>query len=270
MRSIRLTMVAGVLVVAAPLVTDRLEDGERGGWPDGTVHRDPPARGQDRTGGQGSASPRRGPPGLRSRRSRAIGLPHAGRLENGVQLPAAGEAFVTWDPVLRRSPNRPWRRWGTDRLLRVVVRVLDSYRAAHPEASRVAVGDLSRPRGGNFGPRYGRPGHASHQNGLDVDIYYPRLDGRKRPPPSPELIDRRLAQELVDRFVRAGASKIFVGLGTGLSGPRHIVQALPLHDNHLHVRLPGGGPVLRIAPGAARRPLMSRRPDTARGVVLRP
>ncbi|MGH2996696.1 MAG: penicillin-insensitive murein endopeptidase, partial [Gaiellaceae bacterium] len=109
--------------------------------------------------------------------------------------------------------------------------------------------DLSRPRGGDFGIRYGRPGHVSHQHGLDVDLYYPRRDGRERAPASHRQIDRRLAQELVDRFVRAGASRVFVGPRTGLTGPRRIVQVLAHHDTHLHVRLPasspGTGPVAR-------------------------
>jgi murein endopeptidase len=170
-------------------------------------------------------------------RSRAIGSPAAGRLEQGVRLPARGTAFFTWDPVLRRSPNRPWRRWGTDRLVRRLLRVARDYRTAHPRAARMAIGDLSRPHGGDFGPRFGYIGHASHQNGLDVDVYYPRADGRERAPRGAAQIDRRLSQELVDRFLAAGALKIFVGPNTKLTGPPGIVIPLANHDNHLHVRI---------------------------------
>jgi hypothetical protein len=172
------------------------------------------------------------------RHSTAIGTHAAGRLVNGVRLPVEGPAFFTWDPVLRRSPNRPWRRWGTDRLVRVVLRVARAYRAAHPDLARLAVGDLSRPRGGDFGPRFGYLGHLSHQNGLDVDIYYPRKDGLERGPRRVAQIDRELSQELVDRFLAAGAQIIFIGPNTGLTGPPSQVQALVHHDNHLHVRLP--------------------------------
>jgi murein endopeptidase len=172
------------------------------------------------------------------RRSTALGTHAGGRLVNGVQLPADRESFFTWDPVLRRSPNRPWRRWGTDRLVRVVLRVARDFRDAHPEAPRMAVGDLSRPHGGDFGPRFGYIGHASHQNGLDVDVYYPRADGRERAPRYASQIDRGLSQELVNRFLALGAQVIFVGPNTGLSGPSGRVQALVNHDNHLHVRLP--------------------------------
>jgi murein endopeptidase len=177
-------------------------------------------------------------PPIRWRRSTALGTHAAGRLVNGVRLPAERSTFFTWDPVLRRSPNRPWRRWGTDRLVRLVLRVARDFRAAHPDAPRMAVGDLSRPRGGDFGPQFGYIGHASHQNGLDADIYYPRADGRERAPRYASQIDRELSQELVDRFLALGAQVIFVGPNTGLTGPSGRVQALVNHDNHLHVRLP--------------------------------
>ena len=54
----------------------------------------------------------------------------------------------------------------------------------------MAIGDLSRPHGGDFGPRFGYIGHASHQNGLDVDVYYPRADGRELAPRDAREIDR--------------------------------------------------------------------------------
>ncbi|HET8821264.1 MAG TPA: penicillin-insensitive murein endopeptidase [Thermoleophilaceae bacterium] len=172
------------------------------------------------------------------RESVAVGTPGAGRLERGVRLPASGPAFFTWDPVLRRTPNRGWRRWGTDRLVRVLLRIAREHRAAHPRAPRMAIGDLSRPRGGDFGPQFGYIGHATHQNGLDADVYYPRADGRELAPRDASEIDRRLSQELVDRFVAAGAELVFVGPSTGLHGPAGVVTPLVQHDNHLHVRLP--------------------------------
>jgi murein endopeptidase len=121
--------------------------------------------------------------------------------------------------------------------MRVVLEVAREHHAAHPRAPRMAVGDLSRPHGGDFGPQFGYIGHASHQNGLDVDVYYPRADGRELAPGDAGEIDRRLSQELVDRFLAAGAQVIFVGPNTGLRGPPERVQPLVHHDNHLHVRL---------------------------------
>lgn len=183
------------------------------------------------------AAPRQPGPEIAWRRSRAAGSHADGRLERGVLLPASGREWVSWDPILKRRPNREWRRWGTDRLVRTTTTVLREFGRAHPRAPRVAVGDLSRPRGGDFGPQFGSIGHSSHQNGLDVDVYYPRLDGRVRPPDGPGQVDLRLAQDLVDRFVRAGAAKVFVGPSLGLEGPAETVVPLVNHDNHLHARL---------------------------------
>ena len=171
--------------------------------------------------------------------ARAEGVPWSGRLLHGRMLPESGPGYITWDPILKRVPNRSWRRWGTDRLLRTVERLLAAYARRHPDAPPVLVGDLSRPRGGDFGPRFGGIGHASHQNGLDADVHYPRVDGRLRSPARPELVDRAAAQELVDAFVREGAERVFVGPSLDLRGPRDVVQPLVNHDNHLHVRLPG-------------------------------
>jgi murein endopeptidase len=173
------------------------------------------------------------------RRSRALGKPFGGRLVRGVRLPAEGPDFFTWDPVLRRSPNRSWRRWGTNRLLRVLLRVLRAHGEEFPDSPRVGVGDLSRPHGGGFGRRFGGLGHASHQNGLDADVYYPRLDGLEREPRRVRQIDPVLAQDLVDRFVCAGAQYVFVGPHTGLTGAPAVVRTLRHHDDHMHVRIFG-------------------------------
>jgi murein endopeptidase len=177
---------------------------------------------------------------VRWRESKAVGLPYAGRLERGVRLPAEADTYFTWDGVRKRVPNRPWRRWGTDRLIRTTLRVARRYKRENPGAPRLTIGDLSRPHGGDFGPQYGSIGHASHQNGLDMDVYYPRRDGRERPPSRPSQVDMRLSQKLVDMFVAAGAERVFVGPSLDLRGPRRIVTPLVHHDNHLHLRLPHG------------------------------
>lgn len=176
-------------------------------------------------------------PPIAWRESRAVGLPYAGRLSRGVQLPREGRDFWTYDWGTRLSPNRPWRRWGTDGLVRTLLDVIGEYRAANPGAPRVGIADLSRPRGGRFGSEFGGLGHASHQNGLDADILYPRIDRLERPPESPALVDPALSQELVDRFVGAGAAQVFTGRHLSLRGPRKVVVRLVHHDDHMHVRI---------------------------------
>jgi len=176
-------------------------------------------------------------PPIAWRHSRAVGKPYAGRLVGGVQLPAEGRDFWTFDWGTRLSPNRPWRRWGTDRLVATLLRVIGEYRAANPAAPRVGIADLSRPHGGRFGKEFGGLGHASHQNGLDVDVLYPRVDGLERRARSPVLVDARLAQELVDRFAAARAVYVFTGLNLPLHGPHKVVVRLAHHDDHMHVRI---------------------------------
>ena len=171
------------------------------------------------------------------RRSKAIGKPWRGRLVRGVKLPAYGADWFTYDWGTHGVPNRIWRRYGHDRLVRMLLRVVGEFRSAHPEAPRVGIADLSRPRGGSFGHRFGGLGHASHQNGLDVDVLYPRLDREETRAESVRQVDRGLAQDLVTRFVRAGAQRVFVGLNTRLRGRRRVVTKLANHDDHMHVRI---------------------------------
>jgi murein endopeptidase len=176
-------------------------------------------------------------PEIAWRESEPVGAPWAGRLRRGVQLPAEGPDWFTWDPVRKDSPSRGWRRWGTDVLVRRVLRVVAEYRAANPGAPRVGIGDLSRRHGGDFGPRFGGLGHMTHQNGLDADLYYPRRDGLERRPFRPGQVDRSLAQDLVDRFAAAGAEVVYVGPSLGLRRRARVVVPLVHHDDHLHVRI---------------------------------
>ena len=183
--------------------------------------------------------------------SQPIGSPSDGRLVGGVRFPAQGAHFFTWDFPRDTSPNRPWRRYGTDKLVRTLHRVIGAYALAHPFAARVGVADLSRPHGGPFGARYGGLGHASHQNGLDADVLYPRVDFCECAPYLPPDVDVAAAQDLVDRFVAAGAQYVFVGPHLPLHGPRGVVIPLVNHDNHMHVR------IYWRRRGAARRPPIS-------------
>jgi hypothetical protein len=166
----------------------------------------------------------------------SVGLPYDGHLIDGTQLPIYGESWVTWDPVTNSVPNEPHRLYGNEHTIRAIISVLDAYRVAHPDAPRVVVGDISLKGGGPMTDE-----HVSHQNGLDADIYYPRADGTLQAPTSPDQIDRALSQDLVDRFVAAGAQMIFVGFSTGLHGPSGVVIPYPNHDDHMHVRFPPPG-----------------------------
>jgi hypothetical protein len=65
----------------------------------------------------------------------------------------------------------------------------------------------------------------------------PRRDRRPLPPGKVADVDHALAQDLVSRFVGAGAQFAFVGTKVGLGGPPAVVQVIPHHNDHVHVRI---------------------------------
>ena len=170
------------------------------------------------------------PPRIAWRTASSEGLPYAGHLHDATQLPVEGPDWVTWNPNTDSRPNLPGRLYGHEHTIRTIIEVLAAYRAAHPNAPPVVVGDISFRDGGVMDQ------HVSHQNGLDVDLYYPRRDGWLQAPKFTTQIDRRLSQDLLDGFVAAGARMIFVGYATDLRGPRDVVIPYPNHENHMHVR----------------------------------
>jgi hypothetical protein len=174
-------------------------------------------------------------PEIEWRNATSVGLWFGGGLVDGTQLPVEGPDWVTWNPVTDSVPSSPRRLYGNERTIRTVLSVIEAYRAANPRAPRVVVGDISFEHGGPM------DAHVSHQSGLDVDIYYPRRDGALRAPRSAAAVDRRLSQDLLDRFLAAGAHMVFVGYHTGLQGPSKIVIPYPNHENHMHVRFPRRG-----------------------------
>ncbi len=170
-------------------------------------------------------------PELLWRDSISLGVPYHGRLIDGVQLPAQSPQWITWDPALDRVPDRGYRRYGSEKLVRLLVSVIAAYHADNPGAPRVVVGDLSRHGGGPLDE------HVSHQNGLDVDVYYPRVDRVEAAPTTLEQVDIELSRDLLRRFIAAKAEFVFVGPHLPLYGPAGVVEPLAGHDNHMHVRI---------------------------------
>jgi len=93
-----------------------------------------------------------------TQRSAALGGYARGCLAGAVQLPESGP---TWQ-AMRLSRNR---NWGHPALISFIERL--SRKAARQRGWKgLYVGDMSQPRGGPM-----LSGHASHQIGLDVDIW---------------------------------------------------------------------------------------------------
>jgi penicillin-insensitive murein endopeptidase len=99
-------------------------------------------------------------------KARAIGGYAKGCLAGGVALPTDGP---TWQ-AMRLSRNR---NWGHPDLVRLVERLATEARR-YDGWPGLLVGDLSQPRGGPM------PfGHASHQIGLDADIWLTPMPDRR-------------------------------------------------------------------------------------------
>lgn len=90
--------------------------------------------------------------------SAPYGFYSKGCLAGAQQLPETGP---TWQ-AMRLSRNR---NWGHPETLDVIQRIA-SAGAAHPASNGIYVGDISQPSGGPM-----LTGHASHQVGLDADIW---------------------------------------------------------------------------------------------------
>jgi penicillin-insensitive murein endopeptidase len=81
-----------------------------------------------------------------------------GCIAGAAQLPETGP---TWQ-AMRLSRNR---NWGHPETLRFIER-LSTFAARQPGWNGLYIGDISQPRGGPM-----LSGHASHQMGLDIDIW---------------------------------------------------------------------------------------------------
>ncbi len=89
----------------------------------------------------------------------AVGTYALGCLAGGVQLPQTGP---TWQ-VMRPSRNRAW---GTPQIIAFLERI-SAEAKAKAGWNGFLVGDMAQPRGGPM-----KTGHASHQIGLDADVWF--------------------------------------------------------------------------------------------------
>lgn len=108
--------------------------------------------------GGGLASATQPPSGLRApTASKSLGTPNAGKLQSGLYMRDDSAAFhFKWG-----SP--PQERYGTEELVGLVRRATGEVHR-QTGAGSLAIGDLSRQRGGRIGS------HSSHRSGRDADI----------------------------------------------------------------------------------------------------
>ncbi|MGE0339301.1 MAG: penicillin-insensitive murein endopeptidase [Xanthobacteraceae bacterium] len=183
-------------------------------------------------------------------KARSIGFYSKGCLAGGVALPVNGQ---TWQ-VMRLSRNR---NWGHPDL----IAFLERFATKVPKAAGwngILVGDLAQPRGGPM-----LTGHASHQVGLDADIWltpmpnrtlerqeretFPPLlmvrsdrrdiDPKTFTPGHVQVIRTAAEDPEVERiFVNAAIKKALCRAAPGAAWQRK-VRAYWGHDYHMHVRI---------------------------------
>ncbi len=195
-------------------------------------------------------TPAPGPP-------RSIGFYSAGCLQGAEPLPFDGPGFQ----VIRLSRDR---YWGQPVMLEYIEELADRMRAKGQ--ADLYIGDIGQPRGGPA-----PTGHASHQIGLDADIWFERRPGPFLSPTQRENPRLRSLVRADDRGIddtvfskqhvelletaaeMAHVDRIFVNrwikqrLCHTVTGDRRWLNKLVVwagHDEHFHVRLhcPPGNP----------------------------
>ncbi|MCA3560388.1 MAG: penicillin-insensitive murein endopeptidase [Aestuariivirga sp.] len=185
-----------------------------------------------------------------SMKSRPIGFYAKGCQAGAVALPIDGPAWQ----VIRLSRNR---NWGQPVLVDVIERLATEAKAKDGW-NGLLVADMSMPRGGPM-----PSGHASHQIGLDADIWFKpmpdrRMTAKERENIKPEVVaptrhglDKSLWTEAHARLLKRTASypeveRIFVNppikaeLCKWATGDRSwLAKVRPYfnHNYHFHIRL---------------------------------
>jgi len=182
--------------------------------------------------------------------SRSIGFYSKGCLAGAKELPIDGP---NWQ-AMRLSRNR---NWGHPRLIRLVEKLARD--AAEKDGwPGLLVGDLAQPRGGPM-----TSGHASHQVGLDVDVWLNPMPDRRYSyeerekvsavsmlkdtlsvdpniftPEHVKLIKRAASYREVDRVGVNPAIKLALCRAEGGDKPwLKKVQMWPGHHYHMHIRI---------------------------------
>lgn len=167
----------------------------------------------------------------------AVGYYANGGLKNPIELPDSGLGYV------RYAPDRD-RAWGTTDMVSLIRNVGEAFFKAFPIFGPIRVGDISIREGGKV------PGslHASHQNGLDADLYYVKNPKTKKFDMQGTLdlfklfvASNRVARIFVSPTMKqnlcshAKAQKIITDPLTAKA--LHFLAPIPRHEGHFHLRI---------------------------------
>ncbi len=103
--------------------------------------------------------------------SEPIGSYNKGSLLNASDLPPEGPGYM-------RLFTKRNRGWGTEEIVSMIVETAADINQLYPDKDRLQAGDIGAEKGGQISR------HGSHQNGLDIDITYYRVNGKEQKPES--------------------------------------------------------------------------------------
>ncbi len=169
-----------------------------------------------------------------------IGSYSRGKIHQAHALPLQGKGFS----FLSLSENRNWGSLGLiETLEKSAAEMIDFF----PEFTGLVIGDLSAETGGPIKP------HLSHQNGLDVDVYFIRTDGLD---PKTSLVANGkllsafdlkknwkfvkflVSQGRINRiFADRAVKKSFCALYPSETEVLRRIRPFPSHEAHFHIRL---------------------------------
>jgi len=142
-------------------------------------------------------------------------------------LPLSGLGFSTFN----REPGGA-DQFGRASTIRAIETIAEAWHERHP-AQPIAVGDISRRRGGPFPP------HSAHVDGRDVDVRPFTSNGEN----VPVTIHHPNYSHVITREFVLLVRDLFPAVVILFNDPRLISEKLTKkfagHDNHLHVRFPG-------------------------------
>ncbi len=96
--------------------------------------------------------------------SEPVGYYSNGSIRNGVSIPDSGPGYMKL--FLHRN-----RAWATQEMIDMLIESAGAMDKKFPNMDRMQVGDISKNGGGDVTDL-----HSSHQNGLDVDLTYYRVN----------------------------------------------------------------------------------------------
>ncbi len=193
--------------------------------------------------------------------AQAVGYYSKGSLMAPSDFPLQGKGFIELFPGRNRY-------YGTQALVDLITDVASNMVDLFPGLERLQVADLSAPHGGAIAP------HNSHQNGLDADLVYYRVDHQEQDPSHTQGLEEVFVKKgkltanfdiprnwaLMKAFAASGrVERVFVDgvikqtlcneakrVGEFQTQEESLRMLRPLeqHDNHLHLRIrcPEGNP----------------------------